>query len=180
MGLVLLLLGLIMTGSVRAQTPGSGRVRVQITQPGPGTSVTGSEVRVALATAGDVVAAPPQQSAWTAGGQFHVYLDGTDVLQTTLLQFSIQPVATGAHTLRVALQEWPGGQAVPAEAAFTVAAAPTPAGASWWLSGLVAVVGVGLLVGLLFFWLRWVRPMQARPADPTQAAERLEQIDRER
>jgi hypothetical protein len=141
---------------------------VRITRPQPGERLTSAEVLVALATTGAVALSPPGASEWPPPGMFHVILDGVDVIQTRRLQFSIQPVAPGPHTLRVELQDWPGGTAAPAEVAFTVAPAPLPNGSTWWLAGTVAVLAVILLVGLSLLWLRWVRPVQVNPVYDAQ------------
>lgn len=180
----LLLLGILVAGAgaeaVVAQTPADGQVQVRITRPQPGEQITSAEVLVTLATTGTVVLTPAEANEWPAPGLFHVLLDGVDVIQTPRLQFSIQPVAPGPHTLRVELQGWPGGTAAPAEVAFTVAPTPLPVGSSWWLAGTVATLAVVLLVSLLLLWLRWVRPVQVNsvydaaaddsPALPTDEA----------
>jgi hypothetical protein len=150
-------------GTVRAQTPSDGPVQVLITRPQPGEQIPSTEVLVALATSGAVTVGPPVAGAWPPPGEFHILLDGVDVLQTAQLQFSIQPVAPGPHTLRAELQDWPGGPASPAEVAFTVTPAPPPTGSTWWLAGTVAAVAVVLLISLSLLWLRWVRPVQAAP-----------------
>jgi hypothetical protein len=168
-----MLLGLLIgawSGAAHAQTPGTA-VQVQITRPQPGEPITSAEVLVALATTGAVAVAPPGASEWPGPGEFHILLDGVDVLQTPQLQFSIQPVAPGPHTLRVELQDWTGGPAAPAEVAFTVAPAPPPTGSSWWLAGTVAALGVVLLLGLSVLWLRWVRPVQVNPLYDEEAEE---------
>lgn len=167
-GLAHLVLGAILVGigvgAAHAQTPpGSQQVQIQITRPTPGESIPSAEVLVSLATTGGVALTPPGAGEWPTPGEFHVLLDGVDVLQTPRLQFSIQPVASGPHTLRVELQDWPGGTATPAEVAFTVAPTPPPTGTSWWLAGTVAALAVVLLLGLSLLWLRWVRPVQADP-----------------
>jgi hypothetical protein len=163
----LLLLGILMAaagaGATHAQTPPGGQVQVRITRPQPGAHITSAEVLVTLATTGTVALTPAEANEWPAPGLFHVLLDGVDVIQTPRLQFSIQPVAPGPHTLRIELQDWPGGTAAPAEVAFTVASTPLPTGSSWWLAGTVATLAVVLLVSLSLLWLRWVRPVQVNP-----------------
>jgi hypothetical protein len=173
----LLLIGWLVLGgaTVHAQTPtGTGQVQIQITRPTSGERIPSAEVLVTLVTTGDIAVAPPTASEWPGPGEFHVLLDGVDVLQTTRLQFSLTPVTPGAHTLRVELHDWPGGTATPAEVAVTVAPTPPPTGTSWWLAGTVAGVAVILLVSLSLLWLRWVRPVQANPvydeADAPSAA----------
>ncbi len=161
----LMLMGVLMVGATaaQAQTPIAGQVAVQITRPQAGERIASAQVLVTLATTGDIALSAPGADEWPGPGLFHVLLDGVDVLQTPLLQFSIQPVAPGPHTLRVELQDWTG-TATPAQVAFTVA--PTPlTGGTWWLAGTVAVVAVLLLGSLSLLWLRWVRPVQATPAD---------------
>jgi hypothetical protein len=150
-------------GTAHAQTPPGGQVQVRITRPQPGAHITSAEVLVTLATTGTVALTPAEANEWPAPGLFHVLLDGVDVIQTPRLQFSIQPVAPGPHTLRIELQDWPGGTAAPAEVAFTVASTPLPTGSSWWLAGTVATLAVVLLVSLSLLWLRWVRPVQVNP-----------------
>ena len=109
-----------------AQTSPPGAVQISIQQPPADAMVIGSEVRVALATTGSVALSPPSDHEWPTPGLFHVYLDEVDVLQTPLLQFSIQPIAPGPHTLRVTLEGWSGGTASPATGRFTMAPAPAP------------------------------------------------------
>lgn len=161
----LVLIGIVLVGSgaAHAQTPTGGPVQVRIMRPQPGERVTSAEVLVTLATTGAVALSPPGASEWPAPGQFHVLLDGVDVIQTPRLQFSIQPVAPGPHTLRVELQDWSGGPVTPGEVAFTVAPTPLPSGSTWWLAGTVAALAVVLLVSLSVLWLRWVRPVQVNP-----------------
>ncbi len=161
----LMLTGMLVVGATadQAQTPTAGQVAVQITRPQAGERIASAQVLVTLATTGDIALSAPGASEWPGPGLFHVLLDGVDVLQTPLLQFSIQPVAPGPHTLRVELQDWTG-TTTPAEVAFTVA--PTPlTGGTWWLAGTVAVLAALLLGSLSLLWLRWVRPVQATPAD---------------
>src|SRR5262249_44686577 len=157
--LAALLLWITLDGSrAAAQTPPGRSVQIVITQPAPGATITGTEVLVGLATTGTVARDGARGDEWSAGGAFHVFLDGVDVLQTSLLRFGLQPVPPGPHRLRVELQDWPGGSAIPAEAPFTLVAGPSPAGASWWLAGIVVVL-VGVVGGgLLLLWLLWVRP----------------------
>ena len=156
-------LSLLIAGQARAQTPTGQAVQVRIVQPGAGAIITGTEVLVALATEGAVRLAPDDSAEWNQAGLFHVFLDGVDVLQTPLLRFSLQPLAPGPHTLRVELQDWPGGPATPAEVRFTVVAAPPPTGASWWLAGTVLALALVLGGGLLLLWFFWVRPLQVAP-----------------
>jgi hypothetical protein len=149
--------------SAAAQTGATGQVEIHISQPAPGAVITGSEVLVQLATTGVVALPAAGVAQWPEAGLFHIFLDGTDVLQTPLVQFSLQPVTPGPHRLRVELQDWPAGQAAPAEAAFTVVPAPPQPGASWWMAGTVAAVVAVLFSALLLLWLFWVRPVQVSP-----------------
>src|SRR5207247_2414158 len=90
--------------AAQAQTPTGRQVQVRIDRPQAGEVITGSEVLIAVATTGDVRLTPGNGTGWSEAGEFHVFLDGVDVLQTPALAFSIQPVAPGPHTLRVDLQ----------------------------------------------------------------------------
>lgn len=175
----LMLMGVLMGGAAvaQAQTPTGGSVAVQITRPQAGEQVTSTKILVTLATTGTVALSAPGASEWPGPGLFHVLLDGVDVLQTPQLQFSIQPVTPGPHTLRVELQDWTG-TATPAQVAFTVAPAPLTGG-TWWLAGTVAALGVVLLGSLSLLWLRWVRPVQTGPADADEETDEASPVRQE-
>ena len=87
------------------------------------------------------------------------------------VQFSLQPLAPGPHTLRVELQDWPGGRRRPPRSPSPSSPPPRRPAASWWMAGTVAAVVALLFIGLLLLWLCWVRPVQVHPlydADETE------------
>ncbi|HUS17676.1 MAG TPA: hypothetical protein VM536_21985 [Chloroflexia bacterium] len=134
--------------------------RIVIREPMAGSTVNAVSVPVELAVEGMDLGT---QARWPGPGQFHVALDGVDVLQTTELRFALMGVAPGPHRLGVQLDGASATAVAPAEVGFTAQVVAPPAGASWLLSGLVATTGAGILGLLAVLWIVWVRPNQAEP-----------------
>jgi hypothetical protein len=142
---------------------------IVIRQPAAGSTVNALSVPVELDVAGVDLGG---QTRWPGPEQFHVVLDGVDVLQTNELRFALMGVAPAAHRLEVRLDGAAGATVAPAEVTFTAQVPASPPGASWLLSGLVAAAGVGILGLLGLLWIIWVRPQRAEPFyDPPPAQE---------
>ena len=138
--------------------PAAQELRLRIVQPAPGGVADGAAVVVALTVEGGDL--PAGATSWPHAGQFHIALDGVDVLQTAELRFTLMGVAPGAHRLQATLEDYQAAPLASAEVPFTARnVAPGP-GASWFLAGTVALVALVMFAGLLLLWLFWVRPQR--------------------
>ncbi len=143
--------GLLLSSAAAAPLP-----RVRIVEPGAGSLVEGATVPIVLAVDGADL--PAAATRWPGPGTFHLALDGTDVVQTPELRFTLMGVPPGAHRLQATLQD-SGATALPsAEVAFTARSSPAAPGASWYLAGTVALAAAVMFGGLLVLWWVWVRP----------------------
>ncbi len=150
---------LLLSSAAAATAP-----RVRIVQPGAGAVVEGATVPIVLAVDGTDL--PAATGRWPGPGSFHLALDGTDVVQTSELHFTLMGIPPGAHRLQATLED-SGATALPSEVvAFTARSSPPAAGASWYLAGTVALVAGVMFGALLLLWFFWVRPQHADDPGP--------------
>jgi len=137
---------------------------LRIVQPAAEAVVDAAAVPVVLAVDGADL--PAGATGWPHEGEFHIALDGVDVLQTTELRFTLMGIPPGAHRLRATLEGYPPASLASEEVAFTAQSVGPGPGASWFLASTVAIAAGVMFGALVLLWLLWVRPRLVEPLDP--------------